>query len=67
MKLCCSSWIEYLFLSSITMFTQHCLETDEEVKKQNYLYLHLPVSIHYHTSINEKSGHFKYSCCIILL
>lgn len=66
MKLCCSSWIEYLFLSSITMFTQHCLEIDEEVKKQNYLHLHLPISTHYHTAINEKSGHFKYSCCVIL-
>jgi len=48
------------------MFTRHCLEIDE-VKKQNYVHLHASISIHYHTVINERSGHFKYFCCIILL
>jgi len=34
MKWCCTSWIEYLFLSSITMFTQHCLEIDEKSRSK---------------------------------
>ena len=67
MKLCCSSLIEYLFLSSIMMFTRHCLENEDEVKQLNYLYLQASISGHYHTAITERTGHFKYFCCIILL